>query len=63
MYAVCYQNIDCNPKWVPYAGSIYHFLSDAKARNLYVNGRVMPVMVSIIMPKKRTALNRGTEHE
>jgi hypothetical protein len=60
MYAVCYEDTDCDPKWVPYTGSIYHFRCDAKARSLHTpNGRIMPVMVSVLMPaKKASSKNR-----
>jgi hypothetical protein len=63
MFAVCYDDA-IHEEWVPYTGSIYHFRRDALARKRGLaphTGRILTVTIEVVMPKRRTAKNRGNE--
>lgn len=65
MWAVCYQDTDAKPPWVPFGTEIHHFRARAIGeRNINrPNARVLPVMVEVVMPKRRktTVANRGVK--
>jgi hypothetical protein len=56
MYAVCYRNTDAKPEWQPYGGELYHFREfavNSRDKDYPNSGKVLPVEVKVIMPKKR----------
>lgn len=64
MWAVCYEDLTEKPgTWVPYGTGVHHFRGRAVAEKNehHQTARVLPVTVEVIMPKKRTALNRGVK--
>lgn len=61
MWAVCYEGGEGEPEFVPYAECIYHFRSFAvnhRDMNTQRLGRVLPVMVEVIKPKRRSAMKQ-----
>jgi hypothetical protein len=59
MWAVCYEDASSGMGWVPYGENIHHFRGEAlKANRNCLNARVLPVMVEVILPKRRKSAKR-----